>query len=108
MRSPRVLNSSPASVAATPRVVRLSNRVPRSASSLAIRRLTIDLASPRLWAARPKLPASTTATKLLISSISDIKRSWISNRLVPNMGILVRQVNRYLSLIKSRFRRKHV
>lgn len=24
---------------------------------------------------------------------------------MPNMGILVRQVNRYLSLIKSRFRR---
>ncbi|WID98318.1 hypothetical protein QO058_08805 [Bosea vestrisii] len=29
----------------------------------------------------------------------------MSNRLVPNMGIPVRQVNRYLSLIKSRFRR---
>lgn len=30
----------------------------------------------------------------------------MSNRLVPNMGILMQQVNRYLSLIKSRFRRK--
>ncbi|MGX1786329.1 hypothetical protein ACWIGM_06300 [Bosea sp. NPDC055332] len=29
-----------------------------------------------------------------------MKRSCLSNRVVPNMGILVRQVNRYLSLIE--------
>ena len=71
IRSALRLNSAPASVGLMPCVVRLRSRPPRLASSLAKRRLTIDLDSPSRLAARLRLPASTISTKARMSSSSD-------------------------------------
>src|SRR6478752_7070597 len=52
----RSLNLRPTSVGVIPRVVRFSSVVPNSASMRAIRRLTIDFATPNRRAARAKTP----------------------------------------------------
>src|SRR5690606_41484089 len=63
MRWQRSKYKWPASVSCTRRVVRLSSRRPSDRSSSATWRDTVDLGTPRLAAARPKLQVLATSTK---------------------------------------------